>query len=266
MFRCGCRAFLWKGSMDMSRKGREHAGMPFLPETKQTVPLRTHHFQKWKAGWRAFPHAFRKGSLTLEASLILPLFLCAVTALLYLFSFSASQARGYRSLMEKAELLALTLGQTSEADPYIRLYDHENAALPFKDLFHSETAAVRSASVRAWIGYTGETFLTETGGAFVYITPEGEVYHRSASCSYLMLTVRSVPADGLETARNKSGAKYMPCEYCVKHAGPESAVYITDYGTSYHNSRECRGLKRTVMAVPVTKADGRRCCSKCGGT
>ena len=41
-------------------------------------------------------------------------------------------------------------------------------------------------------------------------------------------------------------------------------VYITSEGTSYHSSLSCHGLKRTVSCIPLSQAGGLRPCSRCG--
>lgn len=235
----------------------------FSLQTPHVRRTNTQHLTKHSG--RASLCILKKGSMTLEAAMAVPFFLCAVTALLYLFIFTAKNGQAYRSLTEKAELLAVTAGQITEDDPYIRLYDYDTAELPFTVLFSMRQPVLRKVVVRGWTGYTGETFAENGQEEMVYKTPGGEVYHRSRDCTYLRLSVRIVSAAELPACRNESGGKYGPCEYCVKKGTPGALVYIADYGTSYHNSRACQGLKRTVMAVPLSRVEGLRCCSRCGG-
>lgn len=248
----------------------EDREMPFCMRKQQSDPLqilrRCREIEPESDDRRVFLYASLKGSLTLETAIVLPFLLCAVTAMLYLCTFTARQAEDYRTLTERAELLAVTVGQSSDQDPYIRLYDSSFLSLPFTEIFKKREVIVQKAIVRTWVGYTGESFQMGASEQLVYITPEGRVCHRSRDCTYLRLTIQSLPAGALDTARNHSGGKYTPCEYCVKKAGASTVVYITDYGNSYHNSRGCQGLKRTVMAVPWSKAEGRPLCSRCGGS
>lgn len=208
----------------------------------------------------------KRASLTLEAALVLPLFLCAVTAMLYLFAFSASQGKAYRTLTERAEVLAVTAGASMKTDLYIRLYDYDRVQLPFASVGFGRQHVVRKVTVRAWAGYTGESFRNGGSEELVYRTPDGEVYHRDRDCTYLKLTIRMVSSLGLADLRNQSGERYAPCEYCCRKEILSSAVYITDYGNRYHNHSTCQGLKRTVMAVPLSKVGGLRSCSRCGGS
>lgn len=214
---------------------------------------------------RVSPYAFEKGSLTLELAMVLPLLLCAVTGLLYIFSFTSVQAGRYRTLAERAQVLALTTVGASAQDPYIRLSDYDMVELPFSRTFGGRRAVTQQVTVRGWIGYTGESFRESMQEELVYVTPEGDVFHRSRDCTYLLLTVRTASSEHLDEIRNLSGGRYHPCEYCVGSGRPRGTVYITDYGTSYHNIRSCQGLKRTVMRVPLSRTGGLPGCSRCGG-
>lgn len=117
---------------------------------------------------------------------------------------------------------------------------------------------------RAWTGYdnaknsAGSTNEEE----IVYITPEGIVYHRSRGCSYLKLSITSVDKSFLDTQRNKNGGKYYVCGECGASCG--NTVYITQYGDKYHATLSCSGLKRTILAVPISETGGRGACSRCG--
>lgn len=244
----------------MSKNKRGHRRMSFCCREKIKKRLQIPRGAK---GGRTSFCALCKGSITLEASLALPFLLCAVASLLWLFSFTAIQAKGNRSLMEKAQLLAVTVASDT-TDPYVRLYGSDHAAFSFMGNSFGGERPVRKAVVRAWVGYTGESFRTGSLDEIVFITPEGAVYHRNRDCTYLKLSIRQLPYSSLEGARNQSGGKYAPCEYCIPGGWSGSMVYITDYGNSYHSIRNCRGLKRTVMAVPLSKVGGRRCCSRCG--
>lgn len=165
--------------------------------------------------------------------------------------------------MEKAQLLAVTAGQEAEKDPYILLYDSVAAQLPFPAVFYTRSRMICKAEVRAWVGYTGESFSDKKTEVMVYMTPEGTVYHRNRDCTYLQLTIHAISPERLEESRNLSGGKYASCEFCIKNHAVPDVVYITDYGTSYHRSEECQGLKRTVMAVPLSEVNGLKSCSRC---
>ena len=117
---------------------------------------------------------------------------------------------------------------------------------------------------RAWTGYdnaahgAGDIAQEE----IVYITPDGSVYHRSRGCSYLKLSIAAVDRTFLDTQRNQDNSKYYPCKECGGSCG--NIVYITNYGNRYHSTLGCSGLKRTIIAVPISETDGRSACSKCG--
>jgi len=83
----------------------------------------------------------------------------------------------------------------------------------------------------------------------VYVTENGSVYHSTTSCTHIDLSVRSVSKSAVSSLRNKSGAKYKPCERCATYVAYVGTVYITDYGNRYHANRDCGGLKRSVKAV-----------------
>lgn len=125
------------------------------------------------------------------------------------------------------------------------------------------------ARVRAWTGRDGngsssqENSSGESTEETVLVTATGHVYHKDENCTHIKLSIHSVSKNDVRHLRNKSGARYLTCERC---RGAGSNVFITDYGTHYHSSVTCSGLKRTVMRVPLSEVEGWRACSKCGGS
>ena len=120
-----------------------------------------------------------------------------------------------------------------------------------------------SFKLSSWTGYEDQGMGSE-GSGIVYMTDNGSVYHDDYNCSYLRLSIRYIPYEELGGIRNESGGKYHACDKCV--IGPAmTGVYITDSGTKYHNSLNCSGLKRTIHAVEKSETGGVGGCSRCSG-
>ena len=100
----------------------------------------------------------------------------------------------------------------------------------------------------------------------VYVTENGEVFHRSLQCRILKIRPVAVPASEVGALRNNSGGKYYPCDYCC-HGRPvsEGLVYITDDGIRYHADRDCGEITRYVRKIAFSEAQGKyRPCFYCG--
>lgn len=202
--------------------------------------------------------ASRKGSLTVEASLILPFFLMI---LLSFFSFFQQYAMAAELKMEaaaEAKKAGIIVGTTQATDSGDVTID-KSAKL--EDLwfnpFHTEHYVTQSAVCRAWIGFTE----LETEEAYVYITPDGSVYHLYGDCTHLDLSIQSVSLAKACTSKNEYGEKYRACERCGEPFG--ALVYITSEGNCYHSERNCSGLKRTIRQVPFSEIGQRGCCIRC---
>lgn len=122
-------------------------------------------------------------------------------------------------------------------------------------------------SVQGWVGDEGVSSELKDSKEekAVYITLYGEVYHTNEDCAYIELSVVSILASGLYEARNLGGGKFYACELCMDNVKLQAAseVYITEYGDRYHSSRECSGIKRTIIKVPLSKVEERQLCKKC---
>lgn len=115
--------------------------------------------------------------------------------------------------------------------------------------------------------YSGICMKSENqGGEYVYITPNGSVYHIDRDCTYLRPNIKRAAVYEVEQFRNRSGGKYYPCEDCCegKALGVSEKVYYAGYGTRYHSRSSCSKLKRTVRRVHVSSIGNLPRCSKCG--
>ncbi len=134
--------------------------------------------------------------------------------------------------------------------------------LPFTFFGNKRFRVTQSSLAYKWTGRQAED--SKENGTWVYITETGAAYHKEDTCSYLKLSVKSVSKAEVKDLRNKSGGKYYPCGVCK--AAAQTTVYITDYGTVYHASPECRGLKRTIYHVRLESISGYHPCGKCYGS
>ncbi len=101
-----------------------------------------------------------------------------------------------------------------------------------------------------------------TDEELVYITRTGEVYHTVTDCRALKVTVNEASGKKISKERNKSGAKYYPCEKCAKGEAP-GTVYYTPYGNRYHYNRNCYEINSIWYEVPHSKVKERRKCKFC---
>lgn len=201
-----------------------------------------------------------KGSLTVEASMVLPFFLMVLLAFFSLFAQYASAAQLKVLAAADVKKLGIVLGgicQESSGD--ITIYKTGSTEGVDPTFFWRNMVVVESATCRPWVGFTG----IENEEVYVYITPNGSVYHLYDDCTHLKLSIQCVPQSYALTEKNKYGADYRKCLLCKEPYGV--MVYITNEGDCYHSERDCSGLKRTIRRVPQSEAADRPVCLRCVG-
>ncbi|MBE5876860.1 MAG: hypothetical protein E7290_08260 [Lachnospiraceae bacterium] len=115
---------------------------------------------------------------------------------------------------------------------------------------------------RAWTGYgTVADSVEPEQEELVYVAEYGTVYHLSAYCTHLKLSIRSVDIERIGEYRNLEGREYVECNHCFD----EYAVtfYITDYGELAHCSLACSSLKRTYDVVSLSEVGDKVLCQRC---
>ena len=131
-------------------------------------------------------------------------------------------------------------------------------AVPFRIIGIDNYKINQKMLVRGW---TGDKNLI-THNNFVYITKTGSVYHTDIQCTYLMVKKIPILRKDIDNYRNDGGAKYYPCKECDDCKQGEY-VYITKYGTSYHNTASCSAIRRTVIPIDIHELKGMKKCAKC---
>ncbi len=134
--------------------------------------------------------------------------------------------------------------------------------IPFLMLGEIHIPQIQRCRIRGWIGDTGNAKEKE---GMVYITEWGTVYHLTKNCSYLSLSIQEISPTKLPEARNSSGGKYSPCEKCGKKPLQGKNFYIAKEGDRYHTQRNCSGLKRMILTIPLSQVGSRSLCKRCGG-
>lgn len=97
---------------------------------------------------------------------------------------------------------------------------------------------------------------------WVYVTTSGEVYHWYADCSHLDLSIQELPLTYLEDLNDIFGKKIDECMFCTNME--REKVYITSEREKYHVNRECKGLKRTISLESLSEAQSKYAmCLRC---
>lgn len=207
-----------------------------------------------------------KGSVTVEASVAIPLFLFAILNLLSLIltfgGFSANMA----SMQQKAKELSVHAHILGENQSEMIQLREEYVIAPIIEIVgFPKSYTLVGCSARKWIGYDViHNYETEKLEEWVYITDSGEVYHRKRNCSYINPSIHCTDVKSIFLMRNREGKKYSLCEVCGE--GYLTGVcFYTNYGERYHTSLHCSSMKRSVKRIPLSKVGNRRVCSKCGG-
>lgn len=68
----------------------------------------------------------------------------------------------------------------------------------------------------------------------------------------------------IQKKSNKQKGNYAPCGFCGKAGKNEGSIYVARTGNVYHYREMCSGLKRTVTRVKLEDVVGLGPCSRCG--
>lgn len=228
------------------------------------------HIAKFSLGRASFKSSpIIKGSMTVEASLVVPIFIIAIMTLYLFFSILCEQSILVMEQREKGKKICVyanTYESITGIGDIVFLTDSRKVDQKIPSFLTSEISVNATFYAHAWTGYEisgdGDSVDEEE---YVYITPNGTVYHRDIGCTHLKLSIQTVDFSYVSSLRNEDGGCYSKCDYCGSKTPNNGVVYITNYGDCYHTSLSCPGIKRTIETIPISKVGNRKACSKCGG-
>lgn len=238
---------------------------------REYPPQRFHKSRKIKYMYSkrisSFLLSTQEGSMTVEASIAIPVFLFAVINLLSVIlqfgEYASNLADMHRNVKELA-VHAHILGESGNADNELVVLTEIQSLKPVIPVLGFDAAkTIVNCKARKWTGYNVEkTTGVREEEEWVYITPSGSAYHKNPNCGYLNPQIFSAVTDRIDEYRNSSGEKYYPCTGC-KDITLTGICFFTEYGNRYHSTLKCSGLKRTVYSVLISEVEGRHACSKC---
>ncbi len=201
-----------------------------------------------------------RASLTLEASVVLPLYMFFFISLISILEMMQGTMERDFSLSRTAKSVALFSPLDTMVD-LMEPYSFEPRCNVFG--LPAQLSMIR-ARAHPWTGYKLGSGTGEEKGSMedpiVYVAENGNVYHLSRSCTHLDFKIRPADSKNIDNERNNGGGKYKRCEKC---GGGSGTVFITDEGDRYHASLSCSGLKRTVYEIPLSQVGDKRLCSRC---
>ncbi|MCI8495856.1 MAG: pilus assembly protein [Lachnospiraceae bacterium] len=237
------------------------------------------------------------GSVTVEAALVLPIFIFATVTVLSLFLImqteyvvtnaleravaetallsepsekkvkNLTKAAFYKELAMQRCPLSFVQGNaagfswkdTKVDSAYIDALVTYRLKLPVSFLGKFIMTISNGCRVHRWTGYQEEQNVDSKEG-WVFVTPNQSVYHISRDCSHLKLSVSSYLKSEWVPIRER----YSPCAHCTRGHKVGAVVYLTKEGSCYHYRIDCSGLKRTVYMVKRSEVGAKKSCSRCG--
>ena len=208
----------------------------------------------------------RRASLTVESVLAIPVLLFSLITLISFMDVYRIQTGHLTALCQEAVREGIDAWPSGSDDDITKTdtcyYTPLRLLVPLP-----EVSFQMSVTVHPWTGSDSSLSGPDEGAEpeeMVYVTASGSVIHKDPHCSYLDIHIHAVPGASIEWMQTADGDKYHACEHCSRGKSPKGVVYITDNGTSYHISGTCSSLKRTVMLIPESAAEGYALCSRCG--
>lgn len=238
-----------------------------------------------------------KGSVTLEATIILPIFIFFMLVMFHIIRLRMAEAILYEAAIETVEYMAeiTYLEECNDIIPKTKLKEYiDNEAVVEKyivggvDGVSFDGSIYLDAEGYVWLNISYEVgikvpIIGDLSGERNYVIRQkayigemingqnqainqDEIYVYITDNREAYHTTRSCShldlsiTPATENLAETNG--YSPCGFCG--GGARGVVLITNYGNRYHSKNDCIGLKRTVYRVKKSQVEGLGACRRCG--
>lgn len=246
-----------------------------------------------KKSYAILPFCRKKGSLTVEAAMVVPIFLFFSYLMIQVITVTRVEEQVQWTLEMTADTMAglgiaptveegyaIFLSNISKSNVNMKYIDHKvlgfslanskvnkndclDLQVTYKIIFTNISGKKISIPCRQKVYrkcFTGKSVKDAEDSEYVYITTGDSVYHTNRYCTHLALSITQISIGNI-----KEQTKYKPCIRCKNMKNP-GWYYVTNQGEKYHNSLLCSGLKRTIERVKKKEVANRRLCSRCEKT
>lgn len=243
------------------------------------------------------------GSITVEAALVVPLFIFVIIGIIYINQLLYRQEQVQCALETAAKQTSLEYAlsgkkmavnpavMTAKINAFVSGRSDANASIIgitkskiYEDTDQMEFVAGYTITSpipvfmkrifcfnekyygRAFTGVlTRMTSSEQKEDQMVYVTKTGKVYHETLTCHHLKLGLQQVFIKELEKRRSEDGHIYYPCEKCCagKELPDSQVVVICNYGSRYHVQKNCQKISRSIREIPISQVEGRTPCKTC---
>ena len=254
-----------------------------------------------QSGKRVLPFIFQKryeASMTIEAALVLPLFVFCSLALMMPMkwldterkirmaaerfceqaSVSAYEQGGILSGLllkgiaeQYADDVIITESSVSDITGDIRYELKYKRFIPFFRNMTKDMNQTIGVQRREWIGLDGK--LKEKNGGreedrqdeIVFVGAAMGRYHLYRDCHYISNTYQTITVKEASNRITSHGNKVTACSVCAKDCTEDDMVYLTPEGKHYHTSISCRSMSSYVQERYLEDVRHLGVCSYCAG-
>lgn len=286
--------------------------MFFLPKIVQTslllhciknIPLRVHSHTVMKYSKRTSQSASDRGSMTIEAAMLLPILLCAFMGIVMLGKVFFLSRGMDTALLETAR-------QIARKEHLLTMEEKEGTGILLAPAIFSKVknqGDVGTGLEVSSLNFYGSDY--EKDSKEIYLTVQYKVKIPMMLLGTWQISLRNsvrqkvwngyaplswekkegigdyvfVTEDGeayhidsqcyhlhisVKAVKNTDEyydgkTRFRPCEYCVEGQGRKNVLYIPKEGECYHEALDCSGLTRRVSCVAREKIEGRIPCADC---